>query len=128
MQNTIHESFVSRRRTLGVNRGQTVVMSGSHQLPQCAGVAGGNFTADNRVGRKTNHQVNNFGIVKLVGLFGTRHHDMCPVGMRYQQFARIFDRDNPFMNIQNLQQIVQKGGLTGRSRTADQNMITAFNT
>lgn len=87
--------------------GQTVVVAGSHQFPKRAGVTGGNFAADDRVGCKTYHQVDDFGIVELVCLFGTRHHDMGAVRMRNQQFARIFNGDDPFMNIQNLQQVVQ---------------------
>ena len=51
---------------------------------------------------------------------------MGAVRMRNQQFARIFNGDDPFMNIQNLQQVVQKSRFTGRSRTADQNMIAAL--
>ena len=61
---------------------------------------------DDGIGRKTNHQVDNFRIVELVSLLGTGHNNMNTVRMRHQQFACIFNCDNPLMDIQNLKQVV----------------------
>ena len=113
MQNTVGKSLISGLGTLRVDGGQAVVVTGAHQFPNGTGVTGGNLTADDGIGRKTHNQVDYLSVGQRIGLFGTGKHNMNPVGMRYNQFAGIFNCQNTFVDIQNLQQVVQKRRFTG---------------
>ena len=42
------------------------------------------------------------------------------IGVRHDQFARIFNRDNALVRIQNRQKVVQKRRLAGRRRARNQ--------
>lgn len=71
MQDTVGKSRISRLRIFGVDCSQAVIVAGSHQLPDCAGISGRNLTADNGIGRKTNDEVDNFCIGQFIGLCRT---------------------------------------------------------